>query len=133
LDIEKLPYRLDFVVNPTQDELRKIYSNANVFVGAETHSGWGNCTVEAMACGTPVVCTESGTGDFAVHGMNALISERGPEEIAYHVDRLLRDLDLRVKFSVGGKEVVKQFTWDRVCDKLERIVHGPLNNNSGKE
>src|SRR5262249_51447998 len=57
-----IPYR--WVLGPSQEDLRALYGDADLFVSAERRAGWCNTAAEAMACGATVVCTRSGTEDF---------------------------------------------------------------------
>src|SRR6185503_4859587 len=75
--------RLDLDV--PREKLRIVYGSGDVFVSAEKKAGWSNTTIEAMACGVPVVCTSSGTSDFAIHEETALVVPR----TSWHVHRAL--------------------------------------------
>ena len=65
---------VEFHVNPTQEQLAALYGGCDFFVSAEKRAGWSNTVAEAMACGTPVVCSRSGTRDLAIHMQTAWVA-----------------------------------------------------------
>lgn len=113
-----LPPRARFVMNPTQPELVALYQSADVFVAAERKAGWCNTALEAMACGAAVVCTRSGTADFARDGENALVVWRHPFFVRRAASRVLRDPALRARLQAAGPAAIAPWTWDRLATKL---------------
>lgn len=113
-----LPGNARFVLNPTQDELVELYQSADVFVAAERKAGWCNTALEAMACGCAVVCTSSGTADFARHRDNALVTLRHPWFLRAAIRRVLTDDVLRGRFAAAGPPEAERWSWDRLAEKL---------------
>jgi glycosyltransferase involved in cell wall biosynthesis len=129
---ERLPLQIShrWVLHPSQAELAALYGDADLFVSAERRAGWSNTAAEAMACGAAVVCTKSGTEDFARHGETALVS-RFPWawSLAGQVARLLRDAPLRAAIAERGRERIRWFPWERTADAIE----GALRERLGRE
>lgn len=114
-----LPAHARFVLDPTQDELVALYQSAHLFVAAERKAGWCNTALEAMACGVAVVCTPSGTRDFARHGGNALVARwRHPWALRPPIARLLRDPALRQRLGAAGPATAAAWTWEALAAKL---------------
>jgi len=114
-----LPPHARFVLDPTQDELVGLYQSAHVFVAAERKAGWCNTALEAMACGAAVVCTESGTTDFAQNGANALVTRwRQPLVLRPLIARVLRDDALRGRLGAAGPPAAAAWTWENLAAKL---------------
>ena len=115
----RLPSGARFVLNPTQDELVALYQSADVFVAAERKAGWCNTALEAMACGSAVACTPSGTGDFARDGVNALVVRfRHPFFLRRAVRRLLDDSALRATLGAAGAASARAWSWEHLAAKL---------------
>ena len=116
-----LPSGLDarFVLDPTQEELVALYQSAHLFVAAERKAGWCNTALEALACGTTVVCTRSGTTDFARNGENALVARwRHPLFLRPLIARVLRDAVLRERLGAAGPPTTSAWTWETLAAKL---------------
>lgn len=114
-----LPSHARYVLDPSQEALAELYRSAHVFVAAERKAGWCNTALEAMASGTAVVCTRSGTTDFARDGENALVVPlRHPFFIRRAVKRLLRDRALRDRLGRAGPGEAARWSWELLARKL---------------
>jgi glycosyltransferase involved in cell wall biosynthesis len=108
-----------YVINPTADALAELYASSDVFVAAEKRAGWCNTAAEAMAAGACVVCTPSGTGDFARHGETALVVRlRHPFFLARALDRALADPALRARLAAAGRAEIERHSWPALAAKL---------------
>ncbi len=104
-----------------QERMAELYSQADIFVSAEKRAGWSNPCAEAMACKVPVVCSPSGTRDFATDGKTALVFLfRYPLLIAKKIRRLIEDRDLKEQITERGYRKIQQYTWSNLVDKLEK-------------
>jgi glycosyltransferase involved in cell wall biosynthesis len=118
---------VEFHLNPTQEQLAALYGGCDFFVSAEKRAGWSNTVAEAMACGTPVVCTRSGTQDLAVHLETAwVVRWRMAMLIARGLDTLHRDPGAARRLSVAALARVRGYAWPHVADQVEEIVRRRL-------
>lgn len=120
-----IPHR--WVLHPTQEELRALYAEADIFVSAERRAGWCNTAAEAMACGTAVVCTGSGTEDFAADRKTARVS-RWPWAwlLARKIAPLLSDPVGRAALGARGRAQIAEFTWEGTAERIERAIEARL-------
>ncbi|MGH7255735.1 MAG: glycosyltransferase family 4 protein, partial [Nitrospirales bacterium] len=108
----------DRVVYPGRlpvSDLRLLYSNAAVFVFPSIYEGFGMPVLEAMACGAPVI-TSNTTALPEVAGDAALLVN--PEDANAMADAILRvveDEAFRESLRAKGLERAKQFTWERTA------------------
>jgi glycosyltransferase involved in cell wall biosynthesis len=65
-----------------------------------------------------VVCTRSGTTDFALHEGNALVSWRNPWSLRRAIRRLIEDRALRERLSAAGPASAAPWSWDRLAVRL---------------
>jgi hypothetical protein len=107
-----------------QSEMARFYASGALWLDGQWYGGLCLAPTEAMACGTPVVCTNiGGVKDFAVDGVNCLMVEReNPQAMADAAIRLLGDTDLYQRFIVEGYKAVKRLTWAKTVRNLERYV-----------
>ncbi|HEX6944026.1 MAG TPA: glycosyltransferase family 4 protein [Gemmatimonadaceae bacterium] len=109
-----------------QSEMAAVYGAADLFVDAQWHAGWNNPVIEAMACGTPVVCTDiGGVRDFAFHEKTALlVPPRDPAALAAAMRRMMDDGALREGLATAALAGVERFDWARAAEQfLDKLYH----------
>jgi glycosyltransferase involved in cell wall biosynthesis len=108
-----------------QAQMAAVYGAADLFVDAQWHAGWNNPVIEAMACGTPVVCTDiGGVRDFAFHEQTALlVPPRDPAALSAAMRRMMDDEPLRARLSANALAVVDRFDWDRAADGFLDLLY----------
>jgi glycosyltransferase involved in cell wall biosynthesis len=86
--------------------------------------GWGISTIEAAACGTPVVASDSeGLRDAVRHGETGfLVPHADVEAWAARMTELLTDADLRARLSAASHQWARQFDWDVEAEKMRCII-----------
>ncbi|WP_016730721.1 glycosyltransferase [Saccharolobus islandicus] len=107
--------------NPDDNTLAKLYSSVNVFLYTSYVEGFGLPPLEAMACGTPAVMVDNkGSRDYAINGLNALISPSNDViSLSENIITLFKDDKLRERLIENGLETAKKFTWNSTVNKFE--------------
>ncbi|HEX5483537.1 MAG TPA: glycosyltransferase family 1 protein [Terriglobia bacterium] len=100
------------------EDLPLLYSGAAAFVFPTLYEGFGLPLLEAMACGTPVAC--SNRSSLPEIGADAAIyfNPESADEIAHAIDKLLGDQTLRQNLMQRGLQRVQQFSWDSCARKF---------------
>jgi len=102
----------------TQPDLPALYRQAMMLVYPSLYEGFGLPVLEAMACGTPVI-TSNTTSLAEVAGEAALqVDPTNAEQIAEAMAQLLDDASLRKRLQQAGRERAKEFTWTRTAQHL---------------
>ncbi len=109
---------LDFL---TSDELQTAYWGADVLVFPSWWEGFGWPPLEAMASGTPVVCSERGALGEVVGDAAAIVNPEDPRDIANAIRRVLDDDPLRAGLVRAGLSRVSQFTWERAAEQMYQV------------
>jgi glycosyltransferase involved in cell wall biosynthesis len=104
-----------------EEDLPKFYNAADVFVYPCSYAGWGLPPMEALACGTPVVVSDTTSLPEAVGDGGICINPHDHVALAYNIDLLLKDTALRKKKISAGLKHVKKFSWNTESKKLEKI------------
>lgn len=114
---------ITFVGEIPNEKVPEYMAASNVFVLPSLSEGFPLVSLEAMACGLPIVVSRvCGLPEIVEDGKNGFLVESGnPEQIAEKVLLLLEDDELRERMSRNNKEKVKDYTWEGVIGRLERI------------
>jgi glycosyltransferase involved in cell wall biosynthesis len=117
-----LPHR--FFQRPTHEELAQLYATCSLFVSSSWREGFSLPPLEAMACGAPVVMTDSGGNrEFARSGENCLlVSPRRPELLAEAINEVLENPALSIKMRQEGPRTAAFFNWDVVMNRFEQAL-----------
>ena len=105
------------------EDLPAIYSGARIFVFPSLYEGFGNPVLEAMACGTPVITSNSSSLKEISNGAALLVNPYSDEELKNAMFRLWHDEDLRRELIHKGKIWVQNFSWRSSALKLLRVIN----------
>ncbi|MDW8318199.1 MAG: glycosyltransferase family 1 protein [Anaerolineae bacterium] len=92
-------------------DLPALYSAADVFVYPSLYEGFGLPVLEALACGTPVVCADNSSLPEAAGDAALLVNAADEEALAAALYRLLTDDVLRQSLRQRGLAHAQRFTW----------------------
>jgi glycosyltransferase involved in cell wall biosynthesis len=107
--------RIHFTGYVDDSDVEALYSGSMAFTFPSLYEGFGFPVLEAMRCGTPVLCSNSSSlpelaGDAAV-----LVDPTNVEAIADGINKLVSNPKLRDTLVQRGNEQVKKFTWQRAA------------------
>jgi len=113
-----------FVGRIPQEELPYYYAACDVFIIPSIIEAFGLVTIEAMACGKPVIGTNvGGIPDVITNGVNGImVRPKDPQEIAEKLITLLRSSELRRELGLRGRKIVeRKFDIERRIDRILSI------------
>jgi glycosyltransferase involved in cell wall biosynthesis len=113
-----------YVQCPSIDRARELYSRSLIWLVASDAEGFGIPILEAMACGTVVISTDTYGGlELIKDGINGLIVPKGDVDgFIRKISTVLSDTALREKLICGGFDTVKQFSWTAAADRMEEFL-----------
>ncbi len=94
-------------------QLPVIYNGAHVLILPSFYEGFGMPALEAMACGTPVIVSDTSSLPEVVGDVGLLINPNDPDTLIAALNRALNDLEWREQARDAGIQRAKQFTWER--------------------
>ena len=99
-----------FVGRIPQSELPYYYGACDIFVIPSIIEAFGLVTVEAMACGRPVIGSNvGGIPDIIKDGLNGfLVKPRDPEDLAKKIVFLLKNPDLMKNMGIEGRKIAEE-------------------------
>jgi glycosyltransferase involved in cell wall biosynthesis len=118
--------------------LRTFYDVAKVFVFPSLYEGFGLPPLEAMALGTPVVCSNVSSLPEVVGNAAVLVHPENVFEIMRALHRVLLDHALREKMKERSYRQAAKFSWEksvhRLMDAYQEIAStkGKQDGSSGQ-
>lgn len=97
----------------TKEDLVDMYNAAEIFVYPSLYEGFGIPPLEAMACGTPVVVSNTSSLPEVVGDAGTLIDPTDSKKLANAIEELILDEGYRVELSRKGLARSKMFSWRR--------------------
>jgi glycosyltransferase involved in cell wall biosynthesis len=96
-------------------------ASSDIFLFPSWYEAFSLATIEAAACGLPVVATSiNGTEDFIEPGVTGDFVKSEPQSIAEVIAPLVQDPEKRTAMGRNARQLVEQrYTWDRVTDATE--------------
>jgi alpha-1,3-rhamnosyl/mannosyltransferase len=119
--------RVRFLGHVPDDDLVLLYNAAAVLAHPSRFEGFGLTVLEAMACGTPVVCSTAASLPEVAGDAALLVPTDDPEALAAAMDRLLRDTDLCHTLRAAGLARAALFSWDECARKTLAVYEGVVD------
>lgn len=100
------------------DTLRAFYQAAAAFVFPSLYEGFGLPPLEAMACGTPVVCSNVSSLPEVVGDAAEIVNPENVFDIARGIREVLLDRALRGRLVERGFDQARRLTWERTAQQV---------------
>ncbi len=124
LGTKPLPAWVNYLGRLSGHALAEFYRSIDVFVSASWTETGPMTVPEAMACGAAVVTTDVGNvriwsdeGRFC-----RIVPPREPSALASAIEAMIEDPAERSRMSGGGREMIRNFTWERTARDFEKAL-----------
>ncbi len=105
-----------------QEYLPALYSGASIFAYPSLYEGFGLPPLEAMACGVPVLTSNTSSIPEVVGDAGVLIDPESTDAIADGLSRLMADESLRSQLATRGWQRAQLLSWDRTAEQTWQIL-----------
>lgn len=116
LELDKVFYFIGF-----QSDNARYLNNLNIFVLPSISEGFSISTIEALACGVPVVVTASGgPEEIVINGKNGIMVKSGEMDIANGITQMIEKPENRKAMSEQGvRDVAERFSLQAMIDQYQ--------------
>jgi len=115
-----------------ESDLPLLYNSASLFVFPSLYEGFGLPPLEAMACGVPVVTTQSGALPEVVGDAALLLTHPSERELRVAMEKVVGNTYLQQTLRARGLERARQFTWERTARETVRVYDEVLHERMTK-
>ncbi len=98
------------------EDLPALYSDALCFVYLSRYEGFGLPPLEAMACGTPVICANNSSLPEVVGDAGVMLDADDVQGVVQAIQQLSDSGALREELSRRGMQRASLFNWDRCAE-----------------
>ena len=114
----------------TDQEKRDLFRRTWVHLLTSPKEGWGITNVEAAACGTPTIASNSpGLRDSVEDGRTGFLVPHGDvAALAARIEQLLGNPTLRNQLGEQALAFAQRFTWERAAHDTEQFLLGVVGN-----
>jgi glycosyltransferase involved in cell wall biosynthesis len=128
-----LGQRVDFRGFVTEEEKRDLFRRAWANLFSSPKEGWGITNLEAAACGTPTIASDSpGLRESVVAGETGLLVPHGDvEALAGAMRQLASDRGRVEELGRGALAFARAFSWERTARETEAHLAGAVERRTG--
>lgn len=114
--------RVLFINYVPQEDLPYLYSAARCLVYPSLYEGFGLPPLEAMACGCPVITSNTSSLPEVVGDAGVMINPHSIEEIAKAIDMVLSNENLRKEMIEKGLKQAQKFSWRKTAEEIYKVI-----------
>lgn len=120
---------VEFLGYVDEQQKRRLFRGAWVHALTSPKEGWGISNLEAAACGTPTVASDSpGLRDSVLDGRTGFLVPHGDvAALADRLRRILEDPTLRERLGDGARRFALGLGWDAAAERTEHHLAGVLH------
>lgn len=115
---------VEFAGRVSEEGKVDLYRSAWALIMTSPKEGWGLTCLEAQACGTPVIASDSPGLREAVRNEESglLVPHADRPALAAAMRRFLEDRPLRARLTDGALRFARTFSWDRAADETMELI-----------
>lgn len=104
-----------------KEDLVKFYNLADLFVYPSLYEGFGLPPLEAMACGCPVITSNTSSLPEVVGDAGVMVNPYDVDELTNKMYEVLTDEGLKKELSKKGLERAKLFSWRKTAEETWKV------------
>lgn len=114
--------RVRYLGRLARPQLTEVLQGALVFAYPSLYEGFGLPVAEAMACGVPVITSDSSSLPEVIGDAGIQVNPRHTGQLTGALARLVNDGDLRTELAELGRQRVVKFSWASAAEQLESVL-----------
>ncbi|MFW9824454.1 MAG: glycosyltransferase family 4 protein [Candidatus Thorarchaeota archaeon] len=120
---------IHFIGFVEENKLPYYYTLGDIFITYSYASeGFGLTLIEAIACGTPVICSSMIAYKEILTDNAIFVPPRNPQQLAKEIISLLKDDSKREALVKKAQKFIHRYSWESVGQNIEKIYDKFLNN-----
>ncbi|HPN54441.1 MAG TPA: glycosyltransferase family 4 protein [Candidatus Moranbacteria bacterium] len=111
------------------EKVLEYYQKANIFALPSMNEGMSNTMLEALACGLPLIATNTGgTKELIEEGQNGFIVKmKEANDLAEKIEKFLLDKNLEARMGQASRELAEKLDWSVVANEYFALYQKTVN------
>jgi len=105
------------------DQIAMEYGKADVFVLPSLNEGMSNSMLEAMACGLPIISTNTGGTKELINGNGFIVKMRDAVAIKNAILNYIENPDLIRDHGIKSRKIAERFDWKHIAEAYLKIYN----------
>lgn len=122
--------RVVFLGRVSEYDLPGLYKGAIALLFPSLYEGFGLPVIEAMACGTPVLTSNSTSLSEVAGNAGLLVNPESAHEISHGIESLYKDEELRNLLCARGLLRARLFRWETVVSRVKNVLDEYVNGEN---
>lgn len=113
--------KVNFTGEVKHDEIVKYLQNSDIFVLPSLNEGMSNSILEAMACGLPIITTDTGGSKELIDGNGFIIKKSSIASIRNALSKYSESKKLNLDHGEISRQIALKFSWVNVARNYKKI------------
>jgi glycosyltransferase involved in cell wall biosynthesis len=122
VDYSQSPERVIWAGHVPDEDLPGLYAGALLFVYPSMYEGFGLPALESMACGCPVICSNTGALPEVCGDAAMFINPLSSHELARALRQLITSRSSQEQLKLSGIQQSKKFYWQKTAQQTLNIL-----------
>jgi glycosyltransferase involved in cell wall biosynthesis len=118
---KKNKVEINFIGEVGHNKIVNYLQNADIFILPSLNEGMSNSILEAMACGLPIITTDTGGSKELIDGNGFIIKKRSASSIKKVLEKYLKSRQLIRKQGRKSRVIAEYLSWKNVASNYKRI------------
>ncbi|MBN3037811.1 MAG: glycosyltransferase family 4 protein [Candidatus Omnitrophica bacterium] len=114
--------RVQFLGLIEHHKICTIYQRSHAIVIPSLQEALGNVTQEAMACGLPVITTDTGAAEL-LKDNGFVLEKKDPQKIFQVLKNIFMDADARVRMGARSREIAHDMSWGHIAHEYYQLYN----------
>jgi glycosyltransferase involved in cell wall biosynthesis len=115
---------VEFLGEQTDKELVRLYQCCKLFIFPSTVETFGNPLVEAMACGAPIVCSNTAVMPEIIGNSGSYFDPLNVNQMSEKIIEALKDDKARMVLSKKALKRSRRFSWTKTAVATANVIKG---------
>lgn len=120
---KKLNVKVKFLGEKKHSEIAKLLPTFDIFVLPSLNEGMSNSILEAMACGLPIITTNTGGSKELIKENGIIIKMKDSKSIKDAITKLQKDTKLRNSMGKKSRVIAETLSWKNVTKEYLEVYN----------